>query len=325
MRTRLPFAVLATVLACSLATTPANARARVFVASYGNDSNPCTFGSPCKTFQQAITVVDAGGEVTAIDSAGFGPISITKAVTITSPDGVEAGIVPTAGGDAIDISAGSTDAVVLHGLTLNGSGVGSNGIVFKSGGGLTISNCAAHNFIYDGSHSNTGNGILIQPTSGTVNFTVTNTTVSDNGNVGLYYLPTGGGATTHGVIDHVVASNNQFGIVLDDSGGGAAVVAIANSIASNNVLSGIALGTVSSPLGVSIDNTSVNNNPGNGISAGTNTPNSLSVLLGRSVITGNEVGVLIEGVAKVSTYQNNQINSNSEDVFPGTLTPTTLR
>jgi len=37
--------------------------------------------------------MDAGGEVTAIDSAGFGPINITKAVTITSPDGVEAGVV----------------------------------------------------------------------------------------------------------------------------------------------------------------------------------------------------------------------------------------
>ena len=100
MHTAIPLTVLATALACSLTTTPANARARVFVASYGSDSNPCTFGSPCKTFQHAHDVVDAGGEVTAIDSAGFGPINITKAVTITSPDGVEAGIVPPVNGKA---------------------------------------------------------------------------------------------------------------------------------------------------------------------------------------------------------------------------------
>jgi len=106
MRTAIPLTVLATALACSTASAPAQARARVFVASYGNDSNPCTFGSPCKTFQQAVNVVDAAGEVTAIDSAGFGPINITKAVTITSPDGVEAGVVPVAGGNAIDINAG---------------------------------------------------------------------------------------------------------------------------------------------------------------------------------------------------------------------------
>ena len=106
MRTAITLTALATVLACSFITAPAHARARVFVASYGNDSNPCTFGSRCKTFQQAHDVMDAGGEVTAIDSAGFGPINITKAVTITSPDGVEAGVVPVAGGNAIDINAG---------------------------------------------------------------------------------------------------------------------------------------------------------------------------------------------------------------------------
>ena len=84
MRTAIPLTVLATALACSW-TAPAHARARTFVASYGNDANPCTFGSPCKTFQVAVNTVDAGGEVTAIDSAGFGPLIIDKAVTITSP------------------------------------------------------------------------------------------------------------------------------------------------------------------------------------------------------------------------------------------------
>src|SRR6516225_1822563 len=121
MRTQLPFALLATTLACTLASTAAHARARVFVASYGNDANTCTFGSPCKTFQVAINAVDPGGEVTAIDSAGFGPLFIIKAVTITSPPGVEAGIVPAAGNDAIIINAQSTDKVVLRGLTLDGA------------------------------------------------------------------------------------------------------------------------------------------------------------------------------------------------------------
>src|SRR5215469_17053733 len=105
MRIAVSMTVLATAFACSLATAPANARARVFVASYANDANSCTFGSPCKTFQQAVNVVDPGGEVTAIDSAGFGPINITKSVSITSPDGVEAGIVASAGADAIDVDA----------------------------------------------------------------------------------------------------------------------------------------------------------------------------------------------------------------------------
>src|SRR5215472_15344768 len=119
MRTAIPLTVLATTLACSLADAPANARARVFVASYGNDANPCSFGSPCRNFQQAVNVVDPGGEVTAIDSAGFGPININKAITITSPDGVEAGIVGVLGVYDIAINAGPNDAIVLRGLTLD--------------------------------------------------------------------------------------------------------------------------------------------------------------------------------------------------------------
>src|SRR6516162_9322601 len=124
MLTRLPCALAAALLTGSLFAAPATAqRARTFVASFGNDSNPCTFASPCKTFQHAIDAVLAGGEVTAIDSAGFGPITITRAVTITSPTGIEAGIVPAAGGNAITINAGPNDAVVLRGLTVNGAGI----------------------------------------------------------------------------------------------------------------------------------------------------------------------------------------------------------
>src|SRR6516164_5719087 len=141
MRTALPLTVLATALACSLASVPAHARARVFVASYGNDFNLCTFGSPCKTFQHAHDVVDAGGEITAIDSAGFGPVFINKAVSITSPLGIEAGIVPNAGATtAIDVSAGPNDAVVLRGLTVVGGGAPA-GILFNSAASLTLENC----------------------------------------------------------------------------------------------------------------------------------------------------------------------------------------
>ena len=85
--------IFSTVFFCILASLPAQAqRARVFVASYGSDGNPCTFGSPCKTFQRAHDAVAASGKITAIDSAGFGPLTVTKSLTITSPAGVEAGI-----------------------------------------------------------------------------------------------------------------------------------------------------------------------------------------------------------------------------------------
>src|SRR6516164_3570433 len=182
MRTTIPLTVLATALACSLASTPAHARARVFVASYGDDSNPCTFGSPCKTFQQAVNVVDLGGEVTAIDSAGFGPINITKSVTITSPAGVEAGIAaPAPGAAAITINTGSGNQIItLSGLTLDGANVSnSTGISFTGLiGNLTVRDCVIRNFKFD--------GIYFFPDGGGV-LSVSNTLVSDNGSAGITY------------------------------------------------------------------------------------------------------------------------------------------
>jgi hypothetical protein len=310
MRKALPLALLATALTCALFIAPAHAqRARTFVASYGNDVNPCTFGSPCKTFQQAVNVVAAGGEVTAIDSAGFGPITITQAITITSPDGVEAGIVPVSGGAAIIINAGPNDAVVLRGLTLNGSGAGSNGVVFNSGASLTVTNCVVQNFASDGSNITTGNGILIQPTSSQVNFTITNSIFANNDNDGILYFAPSGAAIVNGVVDHVTGTGNFDGIAVI-SGTGGTVTAISNSNFSNNGDDGIFVSNGTGPLTMSIDTVSAVSNSVTGIAA-SGTPN---VLLGRSVITGNGIGVDNTTSNTFFTYKDNRISGNGTDI-----------
>ena len=311
MHTAIPLTVLATALVCSLPTTPANARARVFVASYGNDANPCTFGSPCKTFQQAVNVVDPGGEVTAIDSAGFGPITITQAVTITSPDGVEAGIVPAAGGNAITINAGPTDAVVLRGLTLNGSGIALNGVVFDSGASLTVTNCVVQNFIHDLISPRSGNGILIQPTSGTVKFEITSTIVSNNGSNGIYYFP-GSSAGASGVVDHVTATNNSNGVeFLTVNTPYGTTIVVSNSVASNNSSTGVFIsGGGAGPLLVAIDNTEINNN-GTGIFA-----ESAAVELGRSVLIFNGTPIQDNTAGNFFSFKNNQIGTTVSALSP---------
>jgi hypothetical protein len=299
------------MVACSLCAAPAYAqRGRVFVASYGNDSNPCTFGSPCRNFQQAVNVVLAGGEVTAIDSAGFGPIDISKAVTITSPDGVEAGIVPAAGGNAITIHAGASDAIVLRGLTLNGSGIAINGVEFNSGGSLTVINCVAQNFIISGPA--TGNGILLQPTTGTVDFTITNTIVLNNAYAGILYLAPSGSASVNGVIDRVTATGNQYGIALNTSSAtGATIAAISNSVASHNTNTGIYGQNGSGAFKLSIDNSQLSSDGSAAIQAF----NTANVLLGRSVIMGNAVGVHnTTSPNTFFTYKDNRINLNTTDI-----------
>jgi hypothetical protein len=220
---------VAVALACLLPAMSAPAMAqrdRVFVASYGSDSNPCTFGSPCKTFQQAVNVVADGGEVTAIDSAGFGPILIQKAVTITSPDGVEAGIVAPSGGTAITITAGASDAVILHGLTIDGAGTAANGILFNGGAILEVTNCIARNFTESG---------LAYSTSSSTTFKVTNSEFDDNGIQGIVISPSATPQIT-GLIDHVGLYNNFIGLNLfsNNTTGGTVSITVNDSIASNN-------------------------------------------------------------------------------------------
>ena len=320
MRTALPLAALVTTLSCALFADPSLAaqRARVFVASYGNDANPCTFGSPCKTFQNAYSIVAVGGEVTAIDSAGFGPLLIEHSVTITSPEGVEAGIAVASGDAGITISAGSTDTVVLRGLTIDGAGVGSNGIVVNSAGNLTVTNCTLQNFV--GSPNTNGNGILLQPTSGTLDFTITNTTASNNANAGINYYPPSGSPNANGVIDHVIANGNVEGIGIQttSASGGTTVVTVSNSIASyNDSGTGIVVQNGSSaPVTASIDNVIASSENTGVFAQGT-----ANVLLGRSVITNNVTyGVLnLTSPNTFYTYGDNRINSNGTDI--GGTTP----
>src|SRR5215471_15928774 len=129
---------LLSIIAISIAANlPAQAqRARVFVSVNGNDANPCTGGSPCKTFQHAHDVVQAGGEISVLDTGGYGTLIISKALSIVTPAGVEASIAIPNGGTGITISANSIDAISLRGLTLDGTGIGQFGIVFNSGQSL---------------------------------------------------------------------------------------------------------------------------------------------------------------------------------------------
>src|SRR6266700_1968683 len=81
-------------------------------AGSGNDANPCTRTSPCRNFQAAIAQTLPGGEVIALDSGGYGPVTITQAVALIAPAGVYAGI-SVFSGAGIAINAGPSDVVTI--------------------------------------------------------------------------------------------------------------------------------------------------------------------------------------------------------------------
>jgi hypothetical protein len=265
-------------LVAVLSTAPAQAqRDRVFVASYGNDANPCTFGSPCKTFQGAYNVVAVGGEVTAIDSAGFGQLVIDHSVTITSPYGVEAGIAISLGGTGIVVHAG-TGVVVLRGLTLDGAGQGLDGISVSSGQSVTIENCVVHDV--------TGVGLAVG-SSGTAQqtLTVSNSYFNDNGNAGVDLRTLSAGELTAS-FDRTGFSGNGAGLKVEGQNGtGALIVAVTDSVAANNSGSGF---YVQSTTGASVSNLSLTHTQIAGNGTGIEATGAGGMLwFARSTVTGN--------------------------------------
>jgi len=302
MRTQLPFALLAITLACSLASPPAHARARVFVASYGNDSNPCTFGSPCRNFQQAVTVVDPGGEVTAIDSAGFGPVTITnKSVSITSPNGVEAGIAIASGGVGITINGLSTDKVKLRGLTLDGAGVGAAGIQFNGGASLTVENCVVRNVTADGFQF-----IPNQTTLATL--AVSNSYFDDNIHDGIVIEPFSSGAVTASIDRTGFNNNSHAGLVVSGlSGTGALTVAVADSVAANGTYGfAVESGAANSVSNLSLTHILAEGNSNTGVAAiGTNA----TLWLAKSTATGNGNMFLAGSGGVINSYVDNYLDA----------------
>lgn len=80
---------------------------RTFVASTGLDTNPCSLSQPCRSFNHAMSQTSDNGEVVVLDSAGYGPATITTSVSIIAPPGVYAGV----------------SVCVGTGITLNASGI----------------------------------------------------------------------------------------------------------------------------------------------------------------------------------------------------------
>jgi hypothetical protein len=99
---------------------------RTFVSSTGLDTNSCLRLDPCRNFAAALAVVADGGEVVALDSAGFGPFTVSKPVAVVSPLGVHAAIATTSG-NAITINV-PDGTVALRGLYINSPNGASAGI-----------------------------------------------------------------------------------------------------------------------------------------------------------------------------------------------------
>jgi hypothetical protein len=287
-------------LAATLPAVPAQAQApRTFVSAAGSDSNPCSFAAPCRHFQAAVNATSAGGEVDALDPAGYGPIIISQAVTIEGQGWSY--IAPPAGGNGITINAVS-GTVAIHGVSLNGVGIAMTvGIEFISGGSLNVQDSVVRNFSV--------NGISFQPnTSSPSQIYVSNTLVSDNSGQGIIIEPAGTG-TTNGVLDHVKMQNNGAGGLDVFTASQTISVTVSDSVSANNSLHGInALWIGGLGINIMVRSSSITNNANDGLLA---TGSHAQIWVTRSSITGNAFGVVISN-GNVTTYNDNNIVGNAQ-------------
>lgn len=115
------------IMAALLAALPLQAQSvRTWVSTAGSDANPCSRALPCRNFAAAVSAVAPGGEVVVVDSGGYGPVTITKSVSLIAPATVHAAIAPTSD-SAVTINAAASDVVILRGLYLNSQGA-DNGV-----------------------------------------------------------------------------------------------------------------------------------------------------------------------------------------------------
>jgi hypothetical protein len=220
------------LLALGLSAAPAQAEPnRTWVSGRGTDAGGCPVTAPCRTFAFALTQTAAGGQIDVLDPAGYGTVTITKAISIVN-DGVGTAGIRASSGNGVTINAGASDSVHLRGLTIEGLGTGLSGIQFNTGGNLAIENCVIRNFDI---------GIFIRPTTPST-FSVSDTIASNNIESGISVLPSGVGIVA-GVLSKVTANNNHDGIFVGGIAGTGGKVTIVDSEASNNAGSGVVTGS----------------------------------------------------------------------------------
>jgi Right handed beta helix region len=235
---------------------------RTWVSGVGDDANPCSRTAPCKTFAGAISKTAAGGEIDALDPAGYGAVTITKAITIDGGGGQVASVL-VAGTNGIVVQAGAGDTVTLENLRINGiSGSGNGGINairFLSGRNLNVINDYIYGFTTNGIdvalNQGTAASIFVKGTTvkncggdgisitnastGVTKFAIESSSFTEGGGNGLHARPNSQGTARNSVF----GLNGQIGVFADcPTAGTFAVVRVWSSQITGNTGNGVQAG-----------------------------------------------------------------------------------
>jgi hypothetical protein len=231
---------------------------RAFVSTSGSDTNPCSAAQPCRSFNQALTVVEPGGEIVVQNSGGYSTgFTITQSVTIDAT-GVNASVISTSATDLCTINTGATDRVVLRGISFHGASLGTNAINVTQVGSLYLEHCSISEFTGDGVHMPNGGNLWVTdtdvrrcPLSGLdveSGATAAHFVARDSGFTECtegVLLQTQGAATATGLISNCIASLCEDGFFVISNSAGNADLTLTNCRAFGNTSVGLVATTIS--------------------------------------------------------------------------------
>ncbi len=265
---------------------------RTWVSGVGDDANPCSRTAPCRTFPGAIVKTAAGGEINVLDPGGFGGVTITKSITISSQ--FEGGVL-VAGGNGIIVNAGPADKVILKGLDIDGTnGLAITGIRYIGGGHLLVEDCTINGFGTAGIEVDfTG-----QPAGTNAGLNVKHVRISKTP-VGIRLNNTVGGTSTALINDLQAINIDTFGLQTQTN----AFATITNSGFDHN---GTAL-QAENNSNINAENVTMTLNT-NGVQVASS---NATVRISNCDILSNTTGISVTPGGKVISFGNNRIAGNA--------------
>ena len=280
---------------------------RTWVSGVGDDVNPCSRTAPCKTWAGAISKTAACGEIDALDPAGFGAVTITKAITLDGTGTMASILSSLVTGITIN-APGVNDVITIRGLSINGFCNGIHGINILQAKTVNVEDVVIFRF-------NTGNGITVNDNNG-VNLNVRNSVIRDNTLDGINTTSSAGNVQV--TLDNVRLSGNANGL---HARSGSRVTA-RSCVFSNNTSNGIFGDAQAAALvNVFVWDSQISMNGGAGVKSGNaGNPGVTGITLNQNQIDrniGNGISITAPGV--INSFGNNSILGNAIDGCPGCL------
>jgi len=297
-------------------SAPLVAANRAFVSGNGMDTGTCLITAPCRSFAYALTQITSGGEIIAVDTAGYGAATISMGVSIIGAPGVTA-FSTNSSGFVLVVAVGSTDVVTLRGITVSGTGT-TTGIAFNSGQSLNVENCIIkdHTFgiQFDRSADSGKPGLQVLNTvfrHNTIGLDISNSTTVVSGNGGrigaLAVAPPP--ALIYATVKDSAFFSNAVGLDAHDD----TVVGVDNSVFAGNTVSGVAaLGSDGNASAVALERCTISRNA-TGVVVGDSSGGQVVhgiVRLAYCLITGNDTSISTTSTGSSLSLVSNGVLTN---------------